>query len=340
MVKTAQHFDPEELVSQQLTFHRDTVRFILESALTDQDTFISLASKNKTIVDDFSFTDLLKWLNKASKEIYDKTGRYLWTHQQAKNKFYITMPHRGRPKKLDLKKINFYRLQDLQDALQLVAEVERRSPDLQDKLVVRLTSSPKQPKSKPSRLKKTLEINGTSAVEFDFRRHHNLNEPLVDMSVKVNNPIGRLWRAIKRLWKNQKTTVALRLTIPLLVLPIFLYFGYRLWQGRGVNQPVSKLGIIHQTKLNHQDQDIFILPTADVYILKYGPDFKKSKRILEQPVIVIGTLNSFTNTLTIADLIPYDPQLRLPINSDSTPTAPAAIRQLWDNSWNFFQYFK
>ena len=340
MVKTAQHFDPEELISKQLIFRRDAVRFILESALTDQDTFISLAAKNKTLVDDFSFVDFLKWLNKASKELYDKTGRYLWTHKQAKNRFYIAMPHRGRPKKLDLKRINFYRLQDLQDALQLVAEVERRSPDLQDQFTVRLTTAPQKPTSKSPHIKKTLEINGTSAVEFDFRRHHNLNEPIVDMSVKVNNPIGRLWRAIKKLWKNQKTTIALRFTIPLLVLPIFLYFGYRLWQGRGVNQPVSKLGIIHQTKINHQTQDVFILPNADIYILNYGPDFKKTKRVTEEPVIVIGTLNSFTNTLTIADLIPYDPNLRFPAGTTTKTSTPAVIRQLWDNSWNFFQYFK
>ncbi len=340
MSKTAQHFDPDELISKELTLDRDAIRNILEIALTNPDQFVDLANHNQTIDEKISFDYLLKWLNKASREIYDKTGRYLWTHKQAKNRFYITMPHRGRPKKIDLKKINFYRHQDIQDALQLVAEVERRSPDLQDKLVVNLTQFPSRPTSKTKNIKRTLEINGVPAVEFDLKKRQNLNDPLVNMSLKVNNPVGRLWRAISRLWKSQKTTIALRFTIPLLVLPLVLYAGYRLWQGRGVNLAVSKLGIIHQTKVNNRSQDVFILPTSDVYLLQYGSHFQKSKRVTEQPVILIGTFNTLTNTLTVSDLIPYDPQLRLPHNSPNNLTAPSAIRQLWDNSWNFFQYFK
>lgn len=340
MPKTAQHFEPNELVSKELILDRDAISNILETALADPDQFISLASKNKTIDDSITFDYLLKWLNKASREIYDKTGRYLWTHQQAKNKFYLTFPKKGRPSKLDLKRIQFYRYQDLQDALQLVAEVERRSPDLQDKLVFNLAKFPSHPTAKTKRFKRALEINGVPAVEFDLKKQHNLSDPIVNMSLKVNNPVGRLWQAIRRLWKSQKTTVALRLTIPLLVLPLILYAGYRLWQGRGVNQPVSKLGIIHATKYQNQAQDIFILPTSDVYLLQYGPHFQKSKRVLEQPVILIGTLNHLTNTLVVSDLLPYDPSLRLPPSSSPDLTAPSAIRQLWDNSWNFFQYFK
>ena len=335
MLKPAQHFNPEDLISKELILDRDAIKDILETALVDTDQFIKLASKNKAFNDSISFEYLIKWLNKASREIYNKTGRYLWTHKQAKNKFYISIPNTN-SKTIDINKINFYRTQDIYDALQLIAEVERRSPDLQGRLVFNIRRTPKTKNSR--RVKRTLEINGIPAVELDFKKHQNLQEPIVDVSLKLNNPIGRLWRAIKKIWKSQKTTIAMKFTIPILVLPIFIYMGYRIWKMGSINVPVSKLGIIHTTKQNNKDIDLFILPTSDVYILQYGPEFSKTKHITEQPVIIIGILNEETNTITVSDLIPYNQDIKFP--TDQSITQPSIIRNLWDKSWNFFQYFK
>jgi hypothetical protein len=88
---------------------------------------------------------------------------------------------------------------------------------------------------------RSVSVNGVHAVEVDVTRAENLQDPFLDLNIKVNNPIGRLWLALKRMWKSQNTVVALRFTIPLIVLPITLYVGYRLWQGRGVSAPMTKL---------------------------------------------------------------------------------------------------
>ena len=49
MVKTTQHFEPDELISKELTLARDSIGHILATVLVNPDQFIQLASKNKTI---------------------------------------------------------------------------------------------------------------------------------------------------------------------------------------------------------------------------------------------------------------------------------------------------
>ena len=96
---------------------------------------------------------------------------------------------------------------------------------------------------------RSVSINGVHAIDLDLKQSENLNDPIVDINLKLNNPIGRLWLALKRIWKSQNTIISLRFTIPLLVLPIALYVLYLLWQGRGANIPMSKLGVIHEVNM-------------------------------------------------------------------------------------------
>ncbi len=44
---------------------------------------------------------------------------------------------------------------------------------------------------------RSLSVNGVHAVDVDVARAENLQEPIVDLNIKVNNPIGsscKYWR--------------------------------------------------------------------------------------------------------------------------------------------------
>lgn len=182
---------------------------------------------------------------------------------------------------------------------------------------------------------RSVSINGVHAIDLDIKQSENLNDPLLDINFKVNNPVGRLWLALKRIWKSQNTIISLRFTIPLLVLPIALYVLYLLWQGRGANLPMSKLGVIHQVNMAGTPRDILVLPTSDVYVIDYASSFNQTTRLAEKPVIVVGTYHYPSNTLKVESLTPYS-QLDLP----ATVAVPGAARSVWDNIWQFIAQFK
>jgi len=182
---------------------------------------------------------------------------------------------------------------------------------------------------------RSVSINGVHAVDVDLNKAENLNDPIVDLNIKVNNPIGRLWLALKRLWKSQNTIIALRFTIPLIVLPIAIYVGYRLWQGRGVSIPMSKLGLVHEVMINGSKKDILVLPTSDVYILEYSSSFNSAHRLAEKPVIVIGTYSNLKNELTVEDMVAYN-TLDIP----KTEVNPASSNNVWDTILRFINQFR
>lgn len=182
---------------------------------------------------------------------------------------------------------------------------------------------------------RSVSINGVHAVDLEMKQSENLNDPLLDINFKVNNPIGRLWLALKRIWKSQNTIISLRFTIPLLVLPIAIYVMYVLWQGRGVNVPMSKLGVIHAVQMDSVTRDILILPTSDVILLAYNSDFDMTTHLSEKPVIVVGNYNNLKNILNVDSLVPYS-QLDLP----KITTVQSSPRSVWDNIWQFITQFR
>lgn len=201
-------------------------------------------------------------------------------------------------------------------------------------MVEKLDLSERASESKKT-IGRSVSVNGVHAVDLEVKQSENLNDPLLDINFKVNNPIGRLWLALKRIWKSQNTIISLRFTIPLLVLPIALYVLYILWQGRGMSIPMSKLGVIHQVNMGGTPRDILVLPTSDVYVIDYASSFNQTTRLAEKPVIVVGTYHSPSNVLKVESITPYS-QLDLP-QTVVTPTAPKSV---WDNIWQFINQFK
>ncbi|MFZ2199173.1 MAG: hypothetical protein WAV40_00050 [Microgenomates group bacterium] len=182
---------------------------------------------------------------------------------------------------------------------------------------------------------RSVSVNGVHAVDLSLKQSQNLNDPIVDLNIKVNNPIGRLWLALKRIWKSQNTIISLRFTIPLLVLPVALYVLYVLWQGRGMSIPMSKLGVIHQVNMGGTPRDILVLPTSDVYVIDYVSSFNQTTRLAEKPVIVVGTYHAPSNVLKVESITPYS-QLDLP----QTVVTPSTPKSVWDNIWQFITQFR
>lgn len=185
------------------------------------------------------------------------------------------------------------------------------------------------------RVGRAVSVNGVSAVGVDIKKSANLSDPILDVNVKLNNPIGRLWLALKRLWKSQNTVIALKFTIPLIVLPIAIYVLWALWQGRGVSTPVSKLGLIHSVEVAGSPRDILVLPTSDVYMLDYPGSFDQSQALREKPVIVIGTYKHLDNELRVDSIIPYNPSDIVP-----SPVSGSGTRSMWDTILRFIGQFK
>ena len=186
------------------------------------------------------------------------------------------------------------------------------------------------------RIGRSVAINGVHAVDLDIAKAENLNDPIVNINLKVNNPLGRLWLALQRIWKSQSTVIALRFTIPLLVLPIAVYVGWRLWQGRAVITPVTKLGVVHAVKISNVPKDIFILPSSDVYMLTYTSSFDYSHRLVEKPVIIVGTYSHLDNTVTVEDMIAYNEvDLQVPAGASSTTQS-----SLWQQILKFIDQFR
>lgn len=182
---------------------------------------------------------------------------------------------------------------------------------------------------------RSVSINGVHAVDIDLKKAENLNDPIVDLNIKLNNPLGRLWLALKRLWKSQNTIIALRFTIPLIVLPIAIYVSYRLWQGRGVSIPMSKLGLVHEVIISGSKKDILVLPTSDVYLLEYNSSFNSAHRLTEKPVIVIGTYSNLRNELTVEDIVAYN-TLDIP----KTEVNPSTSKGVWETIVQFVSQFR
>jgi hypothetical protein len=182
---------------------------------------------------------------------------------------------------------------------------------------------------------RAVSVNGVHAIDMTIEKSENLNDPVINFNLKVNNPLGRFWLALQRIWKSQSTVVALKFTIPLLVLPIALYVGYRLWQGRGVSIPMSKLGIVHEVKVSGDPRDILVLPTSDVYLLSYSADFVPTSRLVEKPVIVIGTYNNLTNNFAVETMLAYN-QVDIPIS----PVGPSTKPTMWETILRFIDQFR
>ena len=180
---------------------------------------------------------------------------------------------------------------------------------------------------------RSIAINGVHAVDVEMKQAENLNDPLVDINLKLNNPVGRLWLALKRIWKSQSTIISLKFTIPLLVLPIALYVLYVLWQGRGVAIPMTKLGAVHSVVMAGNPQDVLILPSSDVYVISYSSDFDQNTRIADKPIIATGTYHVGNNTLDVETLIPYNPA-DLP-----STTVVTSTKSVWDDIWDFISQF-
>lgn len=213
-----------------------------------------------------------------------------------------------------------------------------------------ITRTPINPPIEPSPRNQPRSEIDLNAIEINTHRTHNLKDPLVDVELKVNNPVGRLWEAIKRIWKAQKTIVSLKFTIPLLVLPIVLFVGYQLWMGRGINTPMAKVGVIHEVTISGKKEYTLILPTSDVYMLGLPVDFTLPAN--DKAMIVFGTYNHIDNTLNVETLAYYNEQdakanplpTPKPLSGVTIITGTSLLNNLTQSIWtpiaNFLRLFQ
>lgn len=283
---------------------RHDVLHILIEAKKDPHTFIILSKENKTIVTHISFKTLLIWLQTASNNIKEITGENIWGIDQQTNAFGTITSQ-----------INYTEdqiLRDIEVALNVVKKAFTYSGDMQPKKsslpLVSLSSHvyekgeqpEKRIKGTRKRTTKRININGVSAGTIETKTKANLVDPIFDVELILNNPIGRLWLALKRMWKSQHTDISIKLSIPLFVLPVMLFIGYRIWSGQYRDVPLIVTGTIHQTVISGNTEYLIKFPNASLYILKPINDLTFPEDGSE--IIAVGMFHQPTSTLKVESL--------------------------------------
>lgn len=231
---------------------------ILKQAQSNNDKFTSLSKENKTTNPLISYRSLCIWLISIQTYIRSRTKH--------------TKNYQNIVEKLTTKE-GIKRALSLVKLFQIIMKREKnpRKPLLGIYPNITTIYNSQTQTEKRKRLSKkgrSIELNGVSAMDITLRKHTNLSEPILDLQIILNNPIGRLWLAIKRIWKSQHTIITLRFSIPLLVLPILIFVLWTLWRGGNVSIPFAKVGQISLYKEKNEDKYIFVLPNNDIYFLK------------------------------------------------------------------------
>lgn len=271
------------------------VSHVLASALKDPATFFQMAGQNKTVHNDLSFSSLLIWLQQANAYVEEKTKKSLLDKD--------ILRHLKKKRGIDDAVL-------LLNAFTTLANRETKPSLLgvYPNIIVthqHVHDEGTENAKRSKRGSRVLELNGIRAVELSVKNHTNLQEPILDVNLKLNNPIGRLWLALKRIWKSQHTVITLKFRIPLFVLPVMVFIFWKVWQGKNVSVPAAQLGIIHTVSSNGKDTDIFLTSTDMVYFLDYLPEVN-APAPKEVPVIATGTYSSDSNTFHARAVIPYD----------------------------------
>lgn len=278
---------------------RNTAIFILSQAQQHPQEFQEKAMKGETLLPTVPFSMLSDWLILASSEVYRITHTHLFSQDNQQRMFGIH-PIEGQAYTIDALQ------KDIHEAYKLAMLVMTYSPDLEIPESPTTTSLAKKEvttRTNKRNVHKELDVNGVKAIELTMKKRANLQDPFLDLEVKVNNPIGRLWLAIQRLWKNQKLVIAVKFTIPLLILPIVLFIAWKLWQGRLIQSPIAKVGLLYTIRIHESDQHILLLPSDDVYLLSFQDSLTTSPSS-STPVFVSGIYDTTINTIHVETLVP------------------------------------
>src|SRR5688572_19373238 len=154
-------------------------------------------------------------------------------------------------------------------------------------------------------------------------------EPLV--AFKINNPLTKLMKWIDYIRKHQATTLAFKVTVPLIALPVILITAYKLGFNKAtilnsVNTPspnpninISRAGTLRLTYTPSGIKHLLVLKD-DTALTLHVPVSVNLDNFINKRVLVTGTLNLETNVLSVDSIEDFEILPSPTITQTPTPT--------------------
>lgn len=164
-----------------------------------------------------------------------------------------------------------------------------------------------------------------------------LEKPLVQVS--ITNPLRKIMYWLDQIRRHQTTTFAIKLSIPLIALPVIAVVFFQLGRNYAFPFPlttftstpspapipilkISKTGTFYIAK-GKQTSYLLSLKDGGAVILEIPSAINVSKYLNKQ-ILVTGIYNSSTNVLKVEDIAEIELFNSLSIPSESIPQVPKA----------------
>ena len=116
-----------------------------------------------------------------------------------------------------------------------------------DKNVSKTSTSHYQPEgSKDKLISSKTTTEGAAKIASDLISASEGDDPGTLIDIKITNPLKKIYELINEIKKKQSTTLSLKLTIPLVALPIFLFVAFQLGKDQALCEQyfTSRIGIV------------------------------------------------------------------------------------------------
>ena len=100
--------------------------------------------------------------------------------------------------------------------------------------------------SKDKLISSKTTTEGAAKIASDLINASEGDDPGTLIDIKITNPLKKLYELINEIKKKQSTTLSLKLTIPLIALPIFLFAAFQLGRDQALCEQyfTSRIGTI------------------------------------------------------------------------------------------------
>ncbi|KKT73303.1 MAG: hypothetical protein UW86_C0003G0025 [Microgenomates group bacterium GW2011_GWA1_Microgenomates_45_10] len=141
------------------------------------------------------------------------------------------------------------------------------------------------------------KIKSATTGLTELKKNLTLDEPLV--SFQVNNPFAKVIKWIDQIRRKQTTTFALKVSIPLVALPLVLFSFFQIGKVRALNQEtyLSRTGFLRVSKDN-PSRYLLLQTSGQVITLEVPKDFDPIN-LANRQVLVTGYLNQASSTMRI-----------------------------------------
>lgn len=135
---------------------------------------------------------------------------------------------------------------------------------------------------------------GLAAIKDTFTS----DEPLV--SVQVNNPFAKIIKWIDQIRRKQTTTFALKVSVPLVALPVALFTFFQLGRMQALNREVvvSRVGFLRMTTTN-PPRYLLLQEDGTVLTLTMPKGFDPIN-LANRRTLVTGLLNQAAETMEVS----------------------------------------